>query len=50
MVIDQKRHWLSESWFNVIIMSTVNATSANGVRPMRMQMRITQHMHTFDRR
>ena len=50
MVIDQKRRWLSESWFNVLIMSTVNPTSSSGGHPMRMQMRITQHMHTFDRR
>ena len=50
MVIDQKRRWLSESWFNVLIMSTVGAASSSGGHPMRMQMRITQHMHTFDRR
>jgi hypothetical protein len=50
MVIDQKRHWLSESWFNVVMNSTVNASAATGGKPMRMQMRITQHMHTFDRR
>ncbi|HWH52367.1 MAG TPA: hypothetical protein VN651_12550 [Gemmatimonadaceae bacterium] len=50
MVIDQKRRWLSESWFNVLIMSTVSPTSSSGGHPMRMQMRITQHMHTFDRR
>ena len=50
LVIDQKRRWLSESWFNVLIMSTVNPTSSSGGHPMRMQMRITQHMHTFDRR
>ena len=50
MVIDQKRRWLSESWFNVLIMSTISPTSSSGGHPMRMQMRITQHMHTFDRR
>lgn len=50
MVIDQKRRWLSESWFNVLMMSTVGSSSTHGTHPMRMQMRITQHMHTFDRR
>ena len=50
MVVDQKRRWLSESWFNVVITSTVKPPATTGARPMRMQMRITQHMHTFDRR
>ncbi len=50
MIVDQRRHWLSDSWFNIVVTSTVKAAPPSAAQPMRMQMRITQHMHTFDRR
>jgi hypothetical protein len=50
MLVDQRRGWLTESWFSIVVSSTMNAAAASGVTSMRMQMRITQHMHTMDRR
>ena len=47
MVLDRKRGWLSESWFNVIVVSSMTAPSAAG--RMRIQTRITQHMRTAER-
>jgi hypothetical protein len=48
MVLDRRRGWLSESWFNVVVMTSVNTPPAAGAT--RMQMRITQHMRTAERR
>ena len=50
MVIDQKRGWLAESWFSIAMNSAMSLPPATGVLSMRMQMRITQHMHTLDKR
>lgn len=50
MLVDQRRGWLTESWFSIVVSSTMNAAAASGITSMRMQMRITQHMHTLDRR
>jgi hypothetical protein len=50
MLVDQKRGWLTESWFNIVVSSTLTPSPATGFLSMRMQMRITQHMHTFERR
>ena len=50
MLVDQRRGWLTESWFSIVVSSTMNAAAASGITSMRMQMRITQHMHTVDRR
>ncbi len=52
MLVDQRRGWLTESWFSIVVTSSVNAVAASGgaVTSTRMQMRITQHMHTMDRR
>lgn len=44
MVLDRKRGWLSESWFNVIVVSSMTAAPAAG--RTRIQTRITQHMRT----
>jgi hypothetical protein len=48
MVLDRRRGWLSESWFNVVVMTSVTTPPAAGA--VRMQMRITQHMRTAERR
>ena len=50
MVIDQKRGWLAESWFSIGMNSAMSLPASTGVVSMRMQMRITQHMHTLDKR
>ena len=50
MVIDQKRGWLAESWFSIAMNSAMSLPPSTGVLSMRMQMRITQHMHTLDKR
>jgi hypothetical protein len=50
MLVDQRRGWLTESWFSIVISSTTNGPAVSGILSMHMQMRITQHMHTMDRR
>ncbi|HVX38651.1 MAG TPA: hypothetical protein VHB25_03675 [Gemmatimonadaceae bacterium] len=50
MLVDRKRGWLTESWFNIVVNSTATPPPSSGILSMRMQMRITQHMHAFDRR
>ena len=47
MVLDRRRGWLSESWFNVIVVSSMTVPPSAG--PMRIQTRITQHMRTAER-
>jgi hypothetical protein len=49
MLVDRKRGWLTESWFNIVVNTLQNFSPSTGVLSMRMQTRITQHMHTFDR-
>jgi hypothetical protein len=49
MLVDQRRGWLTESWFSIVVSSMTVPRPATGVTAMHMQMRITQHMHTFDR-
>jgi hypothetical protein len=49
MLVDKKRGWLTESWFNIVVSSLQTFAPATGVLSMRMQTRITQHMHTFAR-
>jgi len=50
MLVDQKRGWLTESWFTIMMTSVVTQPLAIGGATMHMQMRITQHMHTGERR
>ena len=50
MLVDQRRGWLTESWFSIVVSSTTNGPAVSGILSMHMQMRITQHMHTLDRR
>jgi hypothetical protein len=50
MLVDQKRGWLTESWFNIIFNSIQALPPSTGLLSLRMMTRITQHMHTFDRR
>jgi len=48
MVLDRRRGWLSESWFNIIVITSVTTPPAAAAR--QMQMRISQHMRTAERR
>lgn len=48
MVLDRKRGWLSESWFDILVMTSV--TNPPAASALRMQMRIIQHMRTAERR
>jgi hypothetical protein len=50
MLVDQRRGWLTESWFTIVVSSTTNGPAVSGILSMHMQMRITQHMHTMDKR
>jgi len=50
MLVDQKRGWLTESWFTILVTSVINPPLMTGIVSMHMQMRITQHMHTAERR
>jgi len=50
MLVDQKRGWLTESWFIIVMSSVITPPLTTGLGTMHMQMRITQHMHTADRR
>lgn len=49
MLVDKKRGWLTESWFNIVVTTLQTFAPATGVLSMRLQTRITQHMHTFGR-
>ena len=50
MLVDQKRGWLTESWFTILMTSVMTQPLASGGATMHLQMRITQHMHTGERR
>jgi hypothetical protein len=50
MLIDQKRGWLTESRFNIVVNSTVTPPPSTGIISMHVQMRITQHMLTMPHR
>ena len=50
MLMDQRRGWLTESWFSIIVSSVVTPPAASGVLSLHTQTRITQHMRTADRR
>ena len=48
MVLDRRRGWLSESWFNIVVLTSM--TNAPAAAAVRLQMRIIQHMRTAERR
>ena len=50
MLMDRRRGWLKESWFNIAVSSTLKPAASTNDQPIRMQMRITQHMRTVERR
>jgi hypothetical protein len=49
MLVDKKRGWLTESWFSIFMSSVITPPLSSGLGTLRMQMRITQHMHTEKR-
>jgi hypothetical protein len=46
MLVDQKRGWLTESWFTIVTISVITPPLMTGLGATHVQMRITQHMHT----
>jgi hypothetical protein len=48
MVLDRRRGWLSESWFNIVVLTSV--TNPPAAAALRLQMRTIQHMRTAERR
>jgi hypothetical protein len=50
MLVNRKRGWLTESRFYIVVSSTLGAAAASGMTPMRMHVKITQHMRTMDKR
>jgi hypothetical protein len=50
MLVDRKRGWLTESWFDIVVSSMTTPPPSTGILSMHVQMRVTQHMHTLDRR
>lgn len=46
MMVDQKRGWLTESWFTIVTTSVITPPLMTGIGATHVQMRVTQHMHT----
>jgi hypothetical protein len=49
MLVDQKRRWLTESWFSIVMSSVDTPPLTSGIVSLHMLTRITGHMHTFAR-
>lgn len=49
MLLDQKRRWLTESWFSIVMNSVVTPPLTSGIVSLHVLTRITQHMYTFAR-
>jgi len=50
MLVDRRRGWLTDSRFTIVVVSTIAPSPSTGPSPMRMHLRITQHMATQERR
>lgn len=50
MLVDRRRGWLTDSHFNIVVSSVVAPPVATAGGEMHMQLRVTQHMHTIERR
>jgi len=50
MLMDRRRGWLTESWFDIVVSSVITPPPTTGILSMHMQMRITQHMRTAEKR
>lgn len=50
MLVDQKRGWLTESWFSIVVASVTTPAPSTGILSMHVQIRVTQHMQTLARR
>jgi hypothetical protein len=50
MLVDQKRGWLTESWFSIVVSSNTTPPPSTGILSMHVQIRVTQHMQTLPRR
>ena len=50
ILVNQRRGWLTDTWFTIVIRSTASSQSAMGGPFTHVRTRITQHMHTLNRR
>lgn len=50
MQLDRARGWMTESWFLVLLRSVMQPPIATGLAPMRFMTRVTQRLHTMDKR
>ncbi|HEY9229908.1 MAG TPA: hypothetical protein VIP11_24870 [Gemmatimonadaceae bacterium] len=50
MLVDQRRGWLTESWFSIVTTSVITPPFSTGLGSLQVQMRIIQHMHTEKRK
>lgn len=50
MVLDRRRGWLVDSRFWVVVHADVVPPASSGVASIHFQTRITQHIHTMDKR
>jgi hypothetical protein len=50
MVIDHARGWLTESQFTIVAHSTLHPSWGTASQPMHFEMRLTQRLHTIDKR
>lgn len=50
MLVDRLRGWMTDSRFTVLLRSLVTPPPSTGLPPMRFVTRVTQRLHTMDKR
>lgn len=50
MLVDRLRGWMTDSRFTVLLRSVVTPPQSTGLPPMRFVTRVTQRLHTMDKR
>jgi hypothetical protein len=50
MQVDRVRGWMTDSRFRILIRSAVTPPASSGLTPMRFVTRVTQRLHTMDKR
>jgi len=49
MMVDRRRGWLTDSRFTILVVSTIAPSPTTGPLPLRMHLKVTQHMQTLAR-
>jgi hypothetical protein len=49
MMVDRRRGWLTDSRFTIVVVSTIAPSPTTGPTPLRMNLKVTQHMQTLAR-